>query len=328
VAIARLDLLFTLQAIAKQPLPHSANSFFDRPLSAGTTAVITYPMPVPTAPLFKSLSPSSRVWLSNHFSDPYVKSRLSHPAQFRSRSAFKLLELHEKYGNFLTRNVDTVVDLGAAPGGWSQVVAGKMGWTEQADMESAGAVGRGMRRHGTKAGLRNEGGETKQSASWSEAAIESEKRQDPYEMFYGPGDQTKKPQVGRGAIVAVDLLRIPPIPGVRTLQIDFLSPQAGDLIRAMLMSPSNPEGKADLILSDMAANFTGNRAHDVEASLDICLAVFAFVKKNLRTVEETGKKYAGSLLCVHISFDFLLCYAVDYHLKHFSTASSILRIPC
>src|ERR1700732_3527945 len=140
-------------------------------------------MPLPTTPRLKALTSSSRTWLGKHFSDPYVKSRLSHPANFRSRSAFKLLELHEKYGSFLTRNVNTVVDLGAAPGGWSQVVAGKMGWTDAADMERAGVVGQRLSRRNTKAGLRNEGSRRNESGSWSEPVTE-EKKQDPYDMFY------------------------------------------------------------------------------------------------------------------------------------------------
>jgi 23S rRNA (uridine2552-2'-O)-methyltransferase len=161
-------------------------------------------------------------------------------------------------------------------------------------MESVGVSGRGVRRKGRRAGLRSESGGATQSSSWSGPAVEE--KHNGYDMLYGIGSE--KPQIGRGTIVAADLLYIPPIPGVRTLQIDFLSPEAGDLIRAMLMSPSNPEGKADLILSDMAANFTGNRARDTEASLDICLAVLEFVKTNLRTVQETGKSYSGSLLYV------------------------------
>ena len=272
-------------------------------------------MPIPTAPLSKSVSPSSRSWLSSHFRDPYVKSRLSHPAQYRSRSAFKLLELHQKYGSFLTRGVNTVVDLGAAPGGWSQVVAGKMGWTVEAEMESIGWAGRSTRETGSKFGLRKEGPEKGWSGSWSEPTGQDEEtKQDPYDTLHA---YEKKTLPGRGTIVAADLLRIPPIPGVRTLQVDFLSPQAGDLIRAMLMSPSNPEGKADLILSDMAANFTGNKARDTEASLDICRAVFEFVKRNLRTSQETGKTYSGSLLYVHHIFSHYVgsCNLSYFHLQ-------------
>lgn len=62
-------------------------------------------------------SKSSRRWLSEHFDDPYVK--LAQQKGMRSRSAFKLLELQEKYQ--LIKPGMTVVDLGAAPGGWCQL---------------------------------------------------------------------------------------------------------------------------------------------------------------------------------------------------------------
>lgn len=63
-------------------------------------------------------SKSSKRWLSEHFDDPYV--RMAQQQGLRSRSAFKLLEMQEKYG--LIEPGMTVVDLGAAPGGWCQVV--------------------------------------------------------------------------------------------------------------------------------------------------------------------------------------------------------------
>lgn len=63
-------------------------------------------------------SKSSGRWLSEHFDDHYVK--LAQQQGLRSRSAFKLLELNEKYQ--LVRPGMRVVDLGAAPGGWCQVV--------------------------------------------------------------------------------------------------------------------------------------------------------------------------------------------------------------
>ncbi|MFT5138685.1 MAG: 23S rRNA (uridine2552-2'-O)-methyltransferase [Lysobacterales bacterium] len=62
-------------------------------------------------------SKSSSRWLNEHFDDPYVK--LAQQRGFRARAAFKLLELHEKYN--LLRKGMCVVDLGAAPGSWSQV---------------------------------------------------------------------------------------------------------------------------------------------------------------------------------------------------------------
>jgi 23S rRNA (uridine2552-2'-O)-methyltransferase len=57
-------------------------------------------------------------WLERQLNDPYVKR--ARAEGYRSRAAYKLLELDEKYG--LLRGVKTVVDLGIAPGGWSQVV--------------------------------------------------------------------------------------------------------------------------------------------------------------------------------------------------------------
>ena len=62
-------------------------------------------------------SKSSGRWLAEHFDDPYVKQ--AQQQGLRSRAAFKLLELQEKYT--LIRPGMTVVDLGAAPGGWCQV---------------------------------------------------------------------------------------------------------------------------------------------------------------------------------------------------------------
>jgi len=62
-------------------------------------------------------SKSSKRWLAEHFDDPYVKA--AQQQGLRSRAAFKLQELQERFK--LLRPGMTVVDLGAAPGGWSQV---------------------------------------------------------------------------------------------------------------------------------------------------------------------------------------------------------------
>ena len=62
-------------------------------------------------------SKSSKQWLAEHFDDHYV--RLAQQQGWRSRAAFKLLELQDKYG--LIEEGMVVVDLGAAPGGWCQV---------------------------------------------------------------------------------------------------------------------------------------------------------------------------------------------------------------
>jgi 23S rRNA (uridine2552-2'-O)-methyltransferase len=60
----------------------------------------------------------STKWLERQLNDPYVQK--ARAEGYRSRAAYKLIELNEKFG--LLRGVKNVVDLGIAPGGWSQVV--------------------------------------------------------------------------------------------------------------------------------------------------------------------------------------------------------------
>lgn len=66
----------------------------------------------------KKRSTSSARWLTRQLNDPYVKKAKAEG--WRSRAAFKLLELDEKFG--LIKGAQRVVDLGIAPGGWAQVV--------------------------------------------------------------------------------------------------------------------------------------------------------------------------------------------------------------
>src|SRR5206468_5376375 len=61
---------------------------------------------------------SSTRWLERQLNDPYVKRAKAE--NYRSRAAYKLIELDERFG--LLKGVAAVVDLGIAPGGWSQVV--------------------------------------------------------------------------------------------------------------------------------------------------------------------------------------------------------------
>ena len=67
----------------------------------------------------KKLTASSKNWISRQFSDPYTK--LAKLKGYRSRSAFKLIEINKKF-KFLKNNLN-ILDLGCAPGGWSQVCA-------------------------------------------------------------------------------------------------------------------------------------------------------------------------------------------------------------
>jgi len=72
-------------------------------------------------------SKSSRRWLAEHFDDQYVKK--AQQQGLRSRAAFKLMELNDKYQ--LLRKGMRVVDLGSAPGSWTQVVQRALGDTGQ-----------------------------------------------------------------------------------------------------------------------------------------------------------------------------------------------------
>lgn len=125
-------------------------------------------------------SHSSKQWLRRHVSDPYVQR--SKREGWRSRSAYKLLEIDER--DRLLAPGQVVVDLGAAPGGWSQVVAKK-----------AGAA---------------------------------------------------------GAVVAIDLLEMEPIAGVTFIRADFADRAGLAAVAAALAGR-----RADVVLSDMAANMTG-----------------------------------------------------------------------
>ena len=131
----------------------------------------------------KGRTASSVRWLERQLNDPYVKQAKAEG--YRSRAAYKLIELDEKYA--LLKGASRVVDLGIAPGGWSQVV------------------------------------------------------------------RRKAP---RAAVVGIDLLPVDPIEGVTIFQMDFLAEEAPALLEATL------GGKADLVMSDMAANTVGHKQTD------------------------------------------------------------------
>ena len=142
----------------------------------------------------KRRTASSRAWLTRQISDPYV-ARAKREG-FRSRAAFKLAEVDDRYK--VLKPGARVVDLGAAPGGWSEIAARRVG---------AG-----------------------------------------------------------GRVIALDILDMKPVPGVEFLQLDFLDPSAPQRLEAMLGSggdaPGRDQIKADVVLSDMAANATGHRQTD------------------------------------------------------------------
>jgi 23S rRNA (uridine2552-2'-O)-methyltransferase len=71
----------------------------------------------------KSMKPSSRSWLERQLNDPYV--RAAKVEGYRSRAAFKIIELDNKF-RFLKQGA-RVLDLGAAPGGWTQIAVKAVG---------------------------------------------------------------------------------------------------------------------------------------------------------------------------------------------------------
>ena len=157
-------------------------------------------------------------WLERQLNDPWV-ARAKRDG-FRSRAAYKLGEIDDRVG-FL-RVGGRVVDLGAAPGGWSQIAAARVG----------------------------------------------------------------RP-AGRGHVVAIDLLSMDPLPGVDSLQLDFMDPSAPAALMERLGS------QADVVLSDMAANATGHKRTDhlkimglAEAAAEFARGVLApggaFVAKVLK----------------------------------------------
>ncbi len=144
---------------------------------------------------------SSKLWLERQLNDPYVAQ--ARREGLRSRAAYKLIEIDDKY-HFLKPGM-SVVDLGAAPGGWSQIAAKRVGAAD-----------------------------------------------------------------GRGKVVAIDLLEMPEIPGVSFAQLDFLKEDAPDRLLKVI------GGRADVVLSDMAANTTGHRKTDQLRILGLVEGAAAF----------------------------------------------------
>jgi 23S rRNA (uridine2552-2'-O)-methyltransferase len=176
---------------------------------------------------------SSKLWLERQLNDPYVAQ--AKREGFRSRAAYKLTEIDDKY--HLLKSGMTVVDLGAAPGGWSQVAAKRVGASN-----------------------------------------------------------------GKGKVIAIDLLEMPEIAGVDFAQLDFLGQDAPAKLLAMI------GGRADVVLSDMAANTTGHRKTDqlrilglVESAALFATEVLAPGGKFLAKVFQSG---ADAELLAQLKRDF------------------------
>ena len=147
-------------------------------------------------------------WLQRQLNDPYV--RRAQLEGFRGRAAFKILELNEKF-NFLIPG-SKVVDLGCAPGGWSQVA-----------VDLVNAIG------------------TKKNAKV-------------------------------GSVIGIDLQEMESLPGATFHQIDFMADDSDLLVKKIL------EGKASVVMSDMAASSSGHKKTDHLRIMALCetAAYFAF----------------------------------------------------
>lgn len=146
-------------------------------------------------------SSSSNRWLERQLNDPYVAE--AKQRGYRSRAAFKLIQLDEKY-KFLTKN-KVIVDLGCAPGGWSQIAAQKL--------------------------------------------------------------------KGTGLLVGLDILPTEPLEGATFVCQDFTADGATDKLLELLQGQ-----RADIVMSDMAANTTGHQQTDHLRTIGLVEAAYEFAK--------------------------------------------------
>ena len=161
-------------------------------------------MPSPLNPTRKKHR-FGKAWMHEHVNDPYVKEAARRG--YRSRAAFKLLELDER--DQLLRPGITAVDLGAAPGSWSQVLRERLG--------------------------------------------------------------------PRATIVAIDLLPMPGMPGVVTIQGDIEQDDDLSAIDAAL------RGKpVDLVISDMSPNLSGIDVVDQARSIRLAEVALDFARTHLQ----------------------------------------------
>ncbi|XP_051797170.1 rRNA methyltransferase 2, mitochondrial isoform X1 [Acanthochromis polyacanthus] len=206
----------------------------------------------------RSKTAAEQRWLLRQLRDPYVKA--SHAQNFRCRSAFKLLEMDDKFR--LLQPGFSVVDCGAAPGAWSQVA-----------VQRVNSAGTGERT----------GGCTKY-----------QKKQTDYLTVDRSSVSVKvvDPALPRGTVVGIDLLNIPPLDGA-----DFLSSQdVTDPSTHAKLLELLPNRQAHVILSDMAPNASGFRDMDHEKLITMCLSLIDLAEKVLQPQGSLLCKYWDGIL--------------------------------
>jgi 23S rRNA (uridine2552-2'-O)-methyltransferase len=192
----------------------------------------------------KKRTTSSQKWLERQLNDPYVVR--AKRDGYRSRAAYKLIEVDDRH--HILKPGQRVVDLGAAPGGWSQIAA-----TRCASLE------------------------------------------------------------GKGRVVGIDRLEMDPIPGVELFHLDFLDDGAPEKLRAAL------GGKADVVLSDMAANTTGHRQTDHLRTMGLVEAALAFALE----ITAPGGAFLAKVLQGGTQNDLLMLLKQHYKVvKHVKPSAS------
>ena len=190
-------------------------------------------------------SSSSTQYLNRQLADPYVRKRIA--AGYRSRSAFKLLELDAR-ASLLTRGA-TVVDLGSAPGGWAQVAVEAVcaegatpSYLPLIDLRDSAA------RHAPRADLMTPSGRVSffnlNAIDGGSTPIAAEPRAATHRR-------------SRAHVFAVDLTLMAPLKGVQFVRGDAFAASTRRALRTLL-----PHGRADVVLSDMAHSFTGSSHTD------------------------------------------------------------------
>jgi 23S rRNA U2552 (ribose-2'-O)-methylase RlmE/FtsJ len=213
-------------------------------------------------------------WVRRQVADPYVaKARENN---YRSRAAFKLIEINERHR--IIHPGDCVIDLGAAPGSWSQVAAGlcrarhvsaNISRTKQ-DVSNSNSTPPSRTQKTSIFALASE---EVQAMSPAEPSILEE---EPSLVANEPVEDVGKNPPGR--VIAIDILPMHPIRGVEFLKGDFTS----SLIRSRVMALLAPKRTADVVLSDMAHSFVGNSTADYHKQMELSWTSFVFANSVLK----------------------------------------------
>jgi 23S rRNA (uridine2552-2'-O)-methyltransferase len=183
-------------------------------------------------PVAKRKHRSNPQWIARHVNDPYVKAATAHG--YRSRAAYKLTEIDDR--DRLLRPGQVVVDLGAAPGSWSQVVVERLKLAASASAPAADAM---------SSACAVAAGTPAASVGMNVNTLAVVPVTSPGSLMQG------------GRLIAVDLLPIEPLAGADILAGDF---READVLAALT---ERLQGRAvDVVLSDMAPNLSGIAAVD------------------------------------------------------------------